>query len=444
MGLFQRNANEGGRLSAPPGEPRATLAVFGKHPGWDDHLPGLGIETEVLARLKQVFYVTGIGGQIDSGAWEKLEAGKRLEGFEHTFLGFIGGHVVVGQLWSSTDRKGRAKYPMVVCADCEGMMPEAVLVKMRPELDRLRTACKAVTSAEQVTAEWSAARQRLRLLVGPPAATSTDPAPGVESRRRFLECGELGPGKVGLLRILHELAGALGNSGSGHTPRHGAVVDLHPHHLRVPLCSESRNEALLLWTGFLDCALPAGAPLMLIARSGVDWVDVVIGEPGSEDLFCLQASPNALPLATAIPYELSPDLEPRLQVMEGKFLLTDAAAGPAPKSAPKSPPPSPPAARAPSASKPAPPAKPPGSGGSKGWIFLVCGVLLLGESAAVWYFIAGHPSDAGTLAVAKPPPATGPGGRRLHHPRCQTQLRWLLRNHLPTRRRQRLTGMLRP
>src|SRR2546425_1786022 len=76
-GLFKRKATN---ALKPSGEARVTLAAFGKHPGWDDHLPGLGLETELLVQIKQVFYVRGIGGQIDSAAWERIDAARRQEG----------------------------------------------------------------------------------------------------------------------------------------------------------------------------------------------------------------------------------------------------------------------------------------------------------------------------------------------------------------------------
>src|ERR1700720_3197988 len=101
MGLFHWKPNEGARSSQATGEPRFTLAAFGKHVGWDDHMTGIGIETDFLARVKQVLYVGGIGGQIDAGAWEKLDFEKRDEGFDHTFLWLTPGHAILGRLWSS-------------------------------------------------------------------------------------------------------------------------------------------------------------------------------------------------------------------------------------------------------------------------------------------------------------------------------------------------------
>src|SRR5277367_5324152 len=113
--IFQKLGKTRPPPAATGAAPRLTLAAFGKHPGWDDHMPGIGVETDDLAYVKHTLYVGGIGRQIDSGAWEKLEPEKRLEGFDHVFLWRRGNHFLLGQIWSSTDRKGRAKYPMILC-----------------------------------------------------------------------------------------------------------------------------------------------------------------------------------------------------------------------------------------------------------------------------------------------------------------------------------------
>ena len=272
-----------------------------------------------------MLYVSGIGGQIDSGVWEKLDAEKRQEGFDHTFLWLSPGHVVLGNMWSSTDRKGRSKYPMVVCVDGEAVTAGFLTVKAKADLEGLREACKASTSSTQVTAEWDAAQKRLRARLRDPAHPSTGPWPSIEARRRFLERREFGPERLGLLRVLHELTSAAGPSAAGHGSRPATIVGGRSHHFRAPLGCESGNEAFLLWTAFLECILSRTVPLWLIARGGVNWLDVLIGEPASDYFFCLQASPKALPLATEIPYELSPDLKARLQELEAKFLFMDTS-----------------------------------------------------------------------------------------------------------------------
>jgi len=334
--LFQRRTKSaGGASNQQAAARRFTLGAFGKHPGWDDHILGLGPETETLAQVKKAFYVGGIGGQIDSGAWEKLEAEKRLQGFDHTFLWLRPAHVIVGQLWSSTDGKGRSKYPMVVCIDGEGVSPEFMVTNLLPGLERLREACKASSSAEQVRSDCRAAQEQLEKLPGDGGAAKGTLALAAAARRRFLDQAELGPDRLGFLRVLHEIHAALGSSVRGKGLPTGAARSLRSCHLRLPFAGESPNDALLLWASFLICALAEPLPLLLIARSGVSWLDAIIGEPVNDDFFCLQASLKALPLATDIPYQLAPDAQERLAQAEAKFLGVEPPPAPAPSPAPR-------------------------------------------------------------------------------------------------------------
>jgi tetratricopeptide (TPR) repeat protein len=210
---------------------------------------------------------------------------------------------------------------MVICVQADGLGPEFLLENVRPELQRLRDACKATASAEQVALECNASQERLQALLGNSPERTAEKNARTETRQRFLDCADLGPDRQGLLRVFHELNDAIGQF--SQSSKAAKTADLRPRHLRVPLCadpSRSSNQALLLWTAFLRCALPQGSPLLMLSRNGVDWLDAVIGEPVSDAFFCLQASPKALPLATAIPYEVSPELKPRLQQLETKFL----------------------------------------------------------------------------------------------------------------------------
>src|SRR6267142_2546677 len=81
------------------------LAAFGKHPGWDDHVEDLGLEPASLNLAKTVLYVNGIGGQIDSGAWEKSDPAQQLPDFRHLFVWQRSGQILIGRLWSSSDGK---------------------------------------------------------------------------------------------------------------------------------------------------------------------------------------------------------------------------------------------------------------------------------------------------------------------------------------------------
>jgi hypothetical protein len=61
------------------------VAAFGKHPGWDDHIEEIGLDSALLVNAKRVLYTECIGGNIYSGVWEKLEPEKQLP-FGHTFF----------------------------------------------------------------------------------------------------------------------------------------------------------------------------------------------------------------------------------------------------------------------------------------------------------------------------------------------------------------------
>ena len=312
--LFQ-NSKLGGRGGMGPVPQILSLAAFGKHPGWNDHIEGIGVDTDSLAQAKQNLYDEGIGGQINSGAWEKLEPGKRLDGFDHTFLWRLAGRDILGQLWSSSDGKGRSKYPMVVCVEVADLCSSLILADILMELGNLRTDCKAAVSAEQVKTDCLAARDSLRLQFDAAKDGMTPPLPA-GTRQRFLEHPDFAPGRMGLLRILHEFGNAskLGAQGPASV------------HLRVPLADGSRLQSLQMWAAFFQCAPVPASPLLLIERRGCRWMDVIIGKPESSDWFCFQASPQALPLTTEIPYDLPPALKPRLQEWEARFLGADAPA----------------------------------------------------------------------------------------------------------------------
>ena len=132
-------------------EPSAGLAIFGKHPGWNDHLDDIGVTSNALIAAKQILYVQGIGGVVDSGQWDSEAANADiLPAFRHLFYWVDQRSLLVGRFWSSSDGKGRTKYPMIACVHLEGRtepgLPDATAL-----LENMETRCKAVTTANEVT-----------------------------------------------------------------------------------------------------------------------------------------------------------------------------------------------------------------------------------------------------------------------------------------------------
>ncbi len=283
------------------------LAAFGKHPGWDDHIEDLGVETELLATLKQVLYVQGIGGAIDSGAWENLADVQRAEGFAHVFVLRRPGSVVVGRLWSSVDGKGRAKYPMVLCAQCAGAPLPWAVREVLPRLEALQQRCQAVGTAGEVIAALDETRRELQELA---ATLDTDTPDLVVSPRTLAGLADhpqMGEGEQGAFRVMYLLEREMSAYLRGNYVEAVREGDVRPIQMRVPACGDDLNEVVLQWFDFMYGQVDQASEVWLIVPLELSWVDVFIGEPAPQQFFCLQASRKALPLATEIPYTLDED-----------------------------------------------------------------------------------------------------------------------------------------
>lgn len=292
------------------------LAAFGKHPGWDDHVDDMGLTTDLLVSTKRLLYVDGIGGNIDSGSWERLTEDQRLAGFDHAFFWKVGSQLLVGRFWSSRDGKGRTKYPMVVCAQCNGQSGAWAAANVLPVLERLKGQVERSASAADVRATiGSAAMELTRLAVGAPMASAVTPDPGLMSR--LAARPEMGPETTGLLRILYQIEREMQayrrqtGSASGRT----RTEDLRPRHLRVPPCADSAGAVGTLWLDFLAKQFDPSAPVAVLIPLGSPWVDLVIGEPLTAQFFCIRANQKSIPLTSEIPYNLDSDFLARAAAM---------------------------------------------------------------------------------------------------------------------------------
>ncbi len=283
---------------------RIFLGAFGKHPGWDDHVEDLGLETESLIQAKTLLYVQGIGGQIDAGAWEKLDAGQQIPAFAHLFLWQRAGQFLIGRMWSSSDGKGRTRYPMVVCAHCAGVPLPWALNLVLPRLEAIEQACLLTKSAADVRAILDRSRNELRGAVAKMGTSTTDASVGVEARNEFVSSAELGPQQEGWFRILYQMQSQMSAFAAGRFSGKGDVSALRPQQVRVPKCARAAEQSILLWTEFFVSQIDPAAPLLLTVPLEESWVDVTVGEPTPHEFFCLRAKLKALPLVSEVPYNL--------------------------------------------------------------------------------------------------------------------------------------------
>ena len=320
------------RKLSPPKEPETPavhVGAFGKHPGWNDHLDDLGLDTARLATLKTQFYVQGIGGNIDSRAWERLDEPQRLDGYHHLFVLEDGKDTVVGRFWSSSDGKGRKLYPMVVCAQFTHVPLAWALGEALPRLADLEARCTATTSADVVRDAVAGARSALVSHVAGAAPFAPAPPPARDAVAVLAACPEMGPEHRGLLTTIYHVEREMPSLLTG---RYGPKEVPRPGHVRIPPCGATTEQSLLLWIGFLRRLVDPAVPVLALVPLDQPWIDLVAGPMTPAALYCILASRKSIPLATDIPYNLDEPFLTRARAMIAAS--TAAPAAPPPAAAP--------------------------------------------------------------------------------------------------------------
>lgn len=295
------------------------VAAFGKHPGWDDHIDDIGLETDIIIAVKRILYVQGIGGNIDSGSWDKLQENQPIEEFKHTLAWCMDGNLIVGRLWSSRDGKGRTSYPMVVCVQCCQLPLEWVLKNILPLLERVEETCAATTSASDVRLTIENAQKELRQLTQQCEPSPILPAVRTDVMAKLIKYPEMGgPNHQGLLRILYHIEREVGRDHLD-TPK-GA--NFRPTLLRIPIYPPPVIESVPLWINFLLTKFGINTSVLLLMPLQKQWMDIIIGEPTHLQLYCMRASLRVIPLTSSIPYNLSPEFIDR-----AKQLIEDSRSG---------------------------------------------------------------------------------------------------------------------
>ncbi len=379
------------------------LAAFGKHPGWDDHIEDLGLETDSLILARKVLYVEGVGGQIDTGAWEKLKEEHRLAVFNHTFVWSRGDQFLIGRMWSSSDGKGRTRYPMIVCAHCVGASLGWALDKVLPRLMEVEKACQETKSAGDVRAILGQARNVLRNMVRDPEAEMGRRLPQPDAIEKFVSAPEFGPAQEGWFRILYWLQSQAGSFDTGRFSLKGDLSGLRAQQVRVPSGAASPTESAALWARFLGSRSDRLVPVLLVWPADGNWMDVTLGEPTTQEFFCLRASREAVALATDIPYDFDQKFREHAAQQ-----LSDFKAGRAQRSSPEA------------AEKETPPANAPSATQrwfkSLGGKFFIVAVLLIAVAAVAVVVLksgggsktgdAGNRQAQSTPSADSAPPAT--------------------------------------
>jgi len=279
---------------------RVFVAAFGKHPGWNDHIDDIGLETDIFITVKRILYVQGVGGNVDSGSWDKLQENQQIEEFKHVFVWCMGSNIIVGRMWSSQDGKGRTSYPMVVCVQCRQLPLVWILKNILQPLERVEEICVAATLANDVRTAIENARKELRQLAEQCQPSSDLSVVYPDALAKLAECSEMGPNHEGLLRILYHIEREVAR----YHPDTTKAKTLRPTLLRVPTSPPTIQEITLLWISFLLTKFGTNTLVLMLMPLRKSWIDIIIGEPTELQLYCLRASLGVIPLTSSIPYNM--------------------------------------------------------------------------------------------------------------------------------------------
>jgi formylglycine-generating enzyme required for sulfatase activity len=392
--FFKKFLLEDPRRLSPTGR-YVGLAAFGKHPGWDDHVEDLGLETQSLNLAKTIFYVNGIGGQIDSGAWEKLDSSQQVAAFNHVFVWQRSGQILLGRLWSSSDGKGRTRYPMVVCLQFAGVTLGWALKQGLPALAALAEGCAKATTAEEVRSLLSQKRAALREAIQAADGKGEYAPVTPELLHKTLQSPADGNSEA-FLRVLYQMKSQLGAFAPGKFNARANPAATRAQQVRVPAAGLSPDQALLFWTRFFLTHVDASVPLLLTLPLEAEWLDATVGEPESHEFFSLRASPKAVPLVSEVPYNLDTTFRTKAGAFLDGFQRGETVS-----------------ADIPTEPLPALDAPPPAKGGWLKWLGVGL-ILLLGALAAMFLWPkdgkdqARIPSSSPQVTSTSPPQSQSP------------------------------------
>lgn len=289
---------------------RLHLALFGKHPCWNDHMEDYGLRTPSLLEFKRRMYSEGIGGRLDAGAWFNLAPEHRLEAFDHELLWTGATGVIFAVIWHSTDAGGRAAYPMCAAAHFLTSRLPAKVGPVFAALQEVAQDCRDAQQREAIAAAQSSGVDRLiqaaRSLV-PMSAQTWDRT----CREDFMKHDSFGSNGDGFSRLFYALTEAQNLNPASRNTCCYRLTD-----------GGADTESLTLWQTLLRSQLDPAASLLTCRCRSQHWVDAMAGDFAAAEFFRLKAGPGELPLVTDIPYTVPDQLQEQTRMVLESFLDT--------------------------------------------------------------------------------------------------------------------------
>lgn len=142
----------------PRGKTEAVLALFGKHPAWNDHMDDLGLSTPSLRTCKKLLYLQGIA----ANAARQQSTGAEVTSYRHLLLWHRGSEAILLRLIESEDGRGRGYFPLVGAVHFVSASLQDALRVSLPALRTFTGNCNRLGSRHAVLEEHRHAQARIR------------------------------------------------------------------------------------------------------------------------------------------------------------------------------------------------------------------------------------------------------------------------------------------
>ena len=254
---------------APPG---VFLGAFGKHPGWDDHIEPIGLDSEALLAARDILYVRGIGGVINEALWEK-KPDETLPQIAHLFSWNGESDTLIGRMWSSVDGKGRARYPMVAVAHVEVPFSYSLAMRTSRVLSSVEARCRQAATAAEVRAIFASGVEELACLPRPTRRWVRSRSPDRAACSRIANGMGLNEGDT-FARVLYALEPARPNAHAPKGPSGKISLKLlespvPAQQYRLPMDTQDSIDGIAFWEKVVTDFTRPGPPTLFIHPTGL-------------------------------------------------------------------------------------------------------------------------------------------------------------------------------
>ena len=166
------------------------LALFGKHPAWNDHMDDFGLATPTLRACKRLLYLQGLAA---NAAREQSEAAP-VAPYRHSLLWLREREAMLIRLVESEDGRGRHFFPLVAAMHLELADEDRALRLLLPALRGFADAARLLGSREAVSDLHRRTQAQLTAEIRHlPVGEGRGESPSAEEATALKELAAIGP-----------------------------------------------------------------------------------------------------------------------------------------------------------------------------------------------------------------------------------------------------------